>query len=274
MPRLRFLPLLLLSFSMQAQQAVRISDPSAIVLDPNLGNDPSAQAGMQAAGLSESVIAEAVRFSQASNWPDGLRTDSARTANHGAIANYTAFLICEYATGDGPLSIISIPTVYNYQMPEDLRTTNDLYLVVRATGLQMLISSPVKEPPSAGPSWRRLRPARILKPDAIYATFDLSDETEAMSALEKAGLSKSEIEAVVFRSHERNWPDGIDSFDERYPKLAHFKKYKAYRLARWADKVLLVIPAEANKKRPEGMRPYLDIYMVFDASAVKVSEKK
>lgn len=275
MPRLPLLLSVLLSTSViQAQHAVRISDPSAIVLNPNLGNDPAAQAGMQAAGLGESVIAEAVRLSNPSNWPAGLKTDSARTANRAAIANYTAFLVCEYATSSGPLSIVSVPVVYNYQMPEDLRGANDFYLVVQAAGLQMLIASPVKEAPSTGPSWRRLRPARIMKPDAIYATFDLKDEPGALSALEKAGLSRSEIEAVVFRSHERNWPDGIDSFDERYPKLAGFKKYKAYRLARWDDKVLLVVPAEANRKRPEGMRPYLDIYMVFDASAVKVSEKK
>ncbi len=274
MSRNLLLPFLLLPLGVLAQNAVRITDPGAIVIRPELSHDPSAQAGMQAAGLSETIIAEAERLSEPANWPIGLRTDSARAANRAAIANYAAFVVCEYSTDDGAVSLLSIPTAYNYQMPEDLRSQQDLYLVVRAFGLQMLITSPVKDPPSAGPSWRRLRPARILKPDAIYATFDLGDEPDALAAMEKAGLSRAEIEAVVFRSHERNWPDGIDSFDERYPKLQAFKKFKAFRLARWADKVLLVIPAEANKKRPEGMRPYLDIYMVFDASAVKVSEKK
>ena len=79
---------------------------------------------------------------------------------------------------------------------------------------------------------------------------------------------------MVFRSHERNWPVGIDSFEKRYPKLKDFKKLKAYRLAKWEDKVLLAIPSEANRKVPEGIRPLIDVYMVFLADAVQVKEKK
>lgn len=256
------------------QTAVRITDPSAIVLRPDLQSDAAAQAGMKAAGLSASVMADAARLSEPAQWPAGLRSDSARAANRSAIGNYTAYLVCEYATDEGALSIVSVPAAYNYQMPDDLRAAHDLYFVVRSTGVQATEAAVMRQPPSKGPAWRNLRPAKILKPDGVYATFDLADVPEAMAALEKQGLSESEIEAVVFRSHERNWPSGIDSFEKRYPKLASLKKFKAYRLARWGEKVLLVVPAEANRKAPEGLRPYLDIYMVFDATAVKVAEKK
>ncbi len=275
MQRLLLLALgIALGIAAHAQNAVRINDPSAIVLQPDLERDPAAQAGMKAAGLSASVMQAATRLSTASAWPAGLRTDSARMKNKAAVANYAAYVVCSYATDEGALSILSVPAANNHHMPEDLRSPSDFYLVLRPAGFTILDDNLTKEPPSKGPSWRNLKAARILKPDGVYATFDLGDVPEALDALDKQGLSKAEVEAVVFRSHERNWPDGIDSFEKRYPKLNQLKKYKAFRLARWDDKVLLVIPSELNKKAAAGLRPYLDIYMVFDSGAVQVKEKK
>lgn len=272
--RYLLLPLLGLAATAFAQTSLRIIDPSALVLQPDLGNDRAAQSGMQAAGLDPHLLQKAGQLSDPANWPVGLRTDSARMANKAAIRNYTAYLICEYATDEGSLTIVSVPMMANMHMPDELRARDDLYLVLRAGGTEVVEATAMKPPASKGPAWKNLRPARILKPEDVYATYDLSDDPEALAMLEKQGLSKPEIDAVVFRSHERNWPSGIDSFDERYPKLVDFKKYKAYRLARWDDKVLLVIPAEANKKVTAAMRPVLDIYMVYNAGAVKVKEKK
>ena len=275
--KFRTIPILLafcLAQALFAQSPARINDPSAIVLQPDLGRDPAAQAGMQAAGLSGNLIQDAVKMSDPMLWPPGLRTEESRMANRGAIMNYAASLLCSYSTEEGPLAIIAIPASANRHMPEDLRASSDFFLVMRPAGFTIIDETVAKDPPSKGPSWRNLRRAQILKPDGVYATYDLADVPEAMEALDKQGLSKAEIEAVAFRSHERNWPDGIDSFEKRYPRLKQLKKLKAYRLARWSDKVILVIPADQNKKAPLGLRPYLDIYMVFDATSVKVADKK
>jgi hypothetical protein len=95
-----------------------------------------------------------------------------------------------------------------------------------------------------------------------------------VEALRKRGMSQAEIDAVVFRNHERNWPDGIDSFEERYPRLTDFKKYKCFQGAKWDDKILLIVPVEKNKKMPALMRPYVDLYFIYATSAVEVKEKK
>ena len=265
-------PVFGLALSATAQTGIRIVDPTALVLNPDLGNDRAAQTGMQAAGLDPALLQKAGLLGDPARWPTGLRTDSARMANKAALRNYTAYLICEYAADDGARSIVSVPAMGNYHMPDDLRANEDFYLVLRTGGTETIEATVMKPPASKGPAWKNLRPAKILAPEQVFATYDLTDDPEALATLEKQGLSKPEIDAVVFRAHERNWPDGIDSFDERFPKLANFKKYKAYRLAHWADKVLLVIPAEANKKIPEAMRPVLDIYMVFNAVAVEVKK--
>jgi len=104
----------------------------------------------------------------------------------------------------------------------------------------------------------------------LFASYMLADDAAGMQALTDAGLSSAEIDAVVFRSHERNWPDGIDSFNERATHIARFVKYKACVAASWDDKVVLIIPVERNRKLPRPMRPYVDIYMVYARDAVTI----
>lgn len=266
------LSLLISACSAHGQTGVRITDPTMLVAIPGLGND-AAKAGMQAAGLNIEAIDDMERLGTPSRWPIGLRTDSARTANRAAVRNYAAFLVCEYASDDGALTIVSVPAAANHHMPEDLRAPEDFILVVRPGGTELVEPAVTRIRPSKGPAWKNMRPARIVKPDDVFATYPLADDPGALAALEKAGMSQAEIEAVIFRGQERNWPDGIDSFNERYPRLGVFKKYKAFEAVRWADKALLVIPVEPNKKAPTGLRPYLDIYMVYNASAVEVKGK-
>ena len=272
----RPLPLLfaltILTLNSLGQNAVRIIDVSAIVLRPDLAQDRIAQAGMQAAGLTTERIGTITALSEPSLWPKGLSTDSARQANQGAVGNLVVNRLCEYNSEEGLMSIVMVPVADNYHMNEDLRCKSDLYLVMRSSGLVMVEPAVVRSVASKGPVWDRMPKAKILRPDEVYATYDLSRDTLALAELERKGFSQPEIDAVIFRSHERNWPEGIDRFDERYPNLKEFKRYKAFAAATWDGKVLLVIPAEANKKAKPGLRPYLDIYMVYAASAVSVKE--
>lgn len=273
-PRILIAAALLAALSASAQSGARIADPQALVPRPDLASDAGAQAGLKAAGHGPELIARINRLSEPDAWPEGLRTDSARAANRAALRNYAVARMCDFSNEEGAYTIVSVPAALNYHMPDHLRAKDDFYLVLRAGGVEAIDAEALREKPSKGPAWQRLRPARIVRPDAVFATYDLGDDPEALAALEKQGLSKAEIDAVVFRSHERNWPDGIDSFTERYPRLELFKKYKAFRLARWSDKVIVVIPAEANRKAPRDIRPYIDVYMVFTADAVKVQERK
>jgi hypothetical protein len=195
-------------------------------------------------------------------------------ANRLYFRYYKAHRLCEYATEYGMQSIVTVPAAENQHMPEDLRSDSDLVFVIRSEGLENTPDAPAPLPPSRGPGWKALPQAKILKADAVYATYDLASDTVLTGLLEKKGLSQPEIDAVVFRAHERNWPEGIDSFDERYPRLEKVKRYKVRELAHWKDKVLVVAPAELNKKLPVALRPYMDIYLVYNRSAVKVKEPK
>jgi len=257
-----------------AQDNVIITDIAQLIRKPDLAQDPAVRSGMQAAGVAEDRMQSALANGRDTNLPLGLSTDSARAANASAVKNYSAHKVCAYADEAGAKVIVQVPVSENYHMPEDLRSKQDLYLVLPESALETALTDAQRPKPSMGPSWRRMKEARITSPDGVYATYDLASDPAILADLSEHGMSQPEIDAVVFRCHERNWPEGIDSFERRYPKLKQFKKYKAYEAAHWEDKVLLVIPFEMNKRLPIGLRPHMDIYMVYAKNAVEVKEKK
>ncbi|MBL7952117.1 MAG: hypothetical protein JNM62_10395 [Flavobacteriales bacterium] len=257
-----------------AQDAVRITDIAQLVRKPDLAQDQAVRSGMQAAGVAEDRAQKALALGKANDLPTGLRTDSALAANAAAVRNYNAHKVCSYADETGAKVLVQIPASENYHMPEDLRSREDIFLVLPEAALETALTDGQRPKPSKGPDWKRMREVRIISPDGVYASYDLGADSTILKELGSNGMSQPEIDAVVFRSHERNWPEGIDSFDRRYPKARDLKKYKAFQAATWDDKVLLVVPVEMNKRMPVTMRPHLDIYMVYARSAVEVRSKK
>lgn len=265
---------LLLPLCATAQQQVRIIDALAIRKSDGPLKQKNALAGLQAAGVSEEEQATVVSNSAPEVWPVGLANDSIRTADAPYIRNYNAFRLCGFMEDTIPWSIVMLPAKENLHMPEELRPTADLFLLVPDNALEDV--KPARQRPeiSRGPAWKNRAQARILNPDDLYATYDLQRDDAGLQAMRDQGMSPAEIDAVVFRCHESNWPDGINTFDERYPRLAQFKKYKGYVGAMWADKVLVIVPAEKNRRMPILMRPYVDIYMVYAKSALLIKNKK
>ncbi|MCB0765398.1 MAG: hypothetical protein R2815_09480 [Flavobacteriales bacterium] len=264
---------LLASSWLSAQNDLRITDVTALsgTIDP--ATDKAAMAGLQAAGLPDEQVKEVMAHASPDQWPPGLRTDSARTANATAARNYVAQRVCTYLDSDRTMEVVRIPVMANIHMPDELRMPHDFHLLLPSTSVEVMQAVAQRPKPSKGPAYGSLPSARITRPDGVFATYDLSTDPAAIAALEKRGLSGPEIDAVVFRSQERNWPEGMDSFAERASRSDKFKKFKAYRAAKWDGKVLLIIPAEANKRLPQVLRPYLDIYMVFEEEAVAVAGK-
>ena len=267
------LALIPFTFDLSAQTEVRITNVSALNAPVNIGEDPIAKAGIQAQGVEQERMEEVINYSRPAAWPIGLRTDSARIVNAEMVKNYVAFLVCTYHTAEIPMVIVRIPAASNIHMPEHMRMGQDFYVVVTEDDVISAPSSVSIPKPSKGPAYGRLPKAKITKPDGVYATYDLSKDPKALEELERRGLNKQEIDAVVFRSQQRNWPEGIDSFEDRFPNLAKFKKFKAFSAAKWDGKVLLIIPAEKNKKIYPTLRPYLDIYMVYEENSVAVAGK-
>ena len=258
----------------QAQQQVKIIDPTFLDKGFSLHKSKPGEASVKASGLTHEQQDLVMQYCDEAHWPSGIRNDSARKANAPYVQNYVAYRVATFVEDSVMRSVIMVPAPGNIHMPEDMRPLADFYLVMPEKALQEVAAAKPRPSISRGPNWKNNRTASIIKADDLYATYDLANDSAGLQALAKRGMSQPEIDAVVFRSHERNWPDGIDSFDERYPRIADFAKYKCYLGAKWDDKVLLIVPVEKNKKMPALMRPYVDLYFIYSASAVVIKEKQ
>lgn len=265
---------LVLAVGAQAQQQVRIVDPAVLDNPQPVRKSRGAEPAMRLVGLPIEQQTLVVQYGEREFWPEGLRNDSLRKSNAAYIQNYACFRVASYMEDSITKSLVMVPAKENIHMPEALRPLNDFYLVLPEPAVNEVNTGKPRPEISRGPQWKHLATATIILPEELYATYDLSQDSVALATLANKGMSQAEIDAVVFRSTDRNWPDGIDSFDERQKLLPKFTKYKAYVGAKWADKVLLIIPVEKNKKQPTLMRPYVDLYFVYNQSAVRIKEKK
>jgi len=270
--------LLTLSFafisSLFAQQEVKITDAKALADAPNVRKDKAVQEAMRTAGFSDEETELILQYGDRDQWPEGIRTDTGRAVNAPYVQNYVGFRLCEFQEDTSRMSLVMIPAKSNIHMPEGMRPLADLYLVLPDRALKNAEVPKPRPTISRGPQWKKNAKVKIIKPDQLYAAYDLALDTVGRRAWYKAGMSRPEIDAVIFRSTERNWPDGIDSFEKRYPMLEKFKKYHAYLGARWDDKVLLIVPVEKNRRMPVLMRPFVDLYFIYTATGVEVRGKK
>lgn len=274
MRSLLFLPVLLVSAALCAQQEVRITDAQALSGALDVRKTKEAQEALQAAGFPKEEISTITEYGDRAKWPEGIRTDTARASNEPYIINYAGFRLCRFTKDTVSLAVVMIPAAYNLHMPDVMRPIGDFYMVLRDDALTNAEKPKARPAVSRGPRWESLPKAKIVMADRLYGNYILGNDSAALKALEGRGLSKAEIDAVIFRSTERNWPDGIDSFEKREGKQKQFRRYRAYLGAEWGDKVLLIVPTAKNRHMPVTMRPYMDLYFVYSAKAVKVGKRK
>jgi hypothetical protein len=256
------------------QQQVKIADARVLDNPEPVRKSHGAESALEAAGVTAEQMAQVLSYGDADHWPEGIKTDSLRLRNQPYIQNYACFRVASYPEDSLTKTIIMVPARENIHMPEAMRPLSDFYLLVPESAITEVNTGKQRPEISRGPKWKNLAPAKILRPEDLYATYDIGRDSVALKALADRGMSQAEIDAVVFRSTDRNWPDGIDSFEERQKLLPKFKKYKAFLGAKWDDKVLLIVPVEKNKKQQILMRPFVDLYFVYNASAVEVKAKK
>ncbi|MFZ1689331.1 MAG: hypothetical protein WAU70_18055 [Flavobacteriales bacterium] len=271
--RILSIPFVVLPLLCLAQAPVRIIDPTALDPTRDLRRDRQAMAGLQASGLTGDEQDLVADQSSTSIWPTGLLNDSARSVNAARIKDYSAFRLGNFLRDTVRMAVVMIPAASNLHMPDELRPIADLFLALPEKAISNANTGTPRPRISRGPRWKSLREARIIKPDELFATYELAADSAAKTAMLRT-MSESEYDQVVFRSNETNWPDGMNTFDERFPRIQEFKKYKAYASARWEDKILLIVPAEKNKKMGALLRPYVDLYFIYSKSAIEVKEKK
>ena len=109
----------------------------------------------------------------------------------------------------------------------------------------------------------------IQNPGDLYSTYEFtkSDRKELI----EQGFKDELIRKIEKMSIESAWPEGIADLDGRLEMRDAFKTYKAFKVAQIGagEKVILAIPAKANKKMSPKMRPSQDIFFVMGATGIK-----
>jgi hypothetical protein len=256
-----------------AQEQVKITDATALATAPDVRKDKAAVEAIRTGDFSNEEIVQILQYGDRDQWPEGIRTETARLSNEAYIVNYACFRLAAFREDTTMMALLMVPAASNLHMPDAMRPLADFYLVVPENAVRNAEVKRTRPAISRGPHWTKLPKAKIIKPDELYGAYDLASDSAGLEALAKRGMSRPEIDAVIFRSTETNWPDGIESLTKRAPLLPKFPRYHAYLAARWDDKVLLIIPVEKNRRMPVAMRPFVDLYFVYKASAVKYKSK-
>ena len=143
-----------------AQENLRIIDIRTVSTANGLASDKAALAGLQAAGIAEQRVQEALALAKPEQWPTGIRSDSARTENRMAARNYTAHRFCSYADTTGSHVVVWVPAKENVHMPEDLRPRQDLYLTLPEDAVERSLTDAQRAKPSKGRAGATCPPPR------------------------------------------------------------------------------------------------------------------
>ncbi len=109
----------------------------------------------------------------------------------------------------------------------------------------------------------------IQNPGDLYSTYEFS-KSDRRELIEQ-GFKDELIRTMEKMSIEAAWPAGIADLAGRFEMRDAFKTYKAFKIAHIGagERVILVIPAKANKKMSPKMRPNQDIFFVMEATGIK-----
>ena len=101
----------------------------------------------------------------------------------------------------------------------------------------------------------------------LFSTYKFTDadKKELINQL----LNKNLVEQIITYSKEENWPDAINSLEDRLRSRTTMLKYHFYKVAVIGNKTVLSVPPEKNRHMPYGFVPAGAMFMVFKSSSLK-----
>lgn len=114
---------------------------------------------------------------------------------------------------------------------------------------------------------RKCAAVSITDPGEMYSTYELSSEEQG--DILKSGVSEDLMGDILGYDNEGSWPEAMTNLDSRLENAAVIMKYKAFKVATWDSKCVLVIPAKYNANMPQGFAPDHDFYMIINKIGIK-----
>ena len=100
----------------------------------------------------------------------------------------------------------------------------------------------------------------------MYSTYNIteSEQTEVKRQLTDKGL----MSEIIRYSKENQWPDAVNTLDERLENRSVMMKYNFYKVASFGNKTIVAIPQEKNKHMPAAYIPQGPMYIIFASKVI------
>lgn len=100
----------------------------------------------------------------------------------------------------------------------------------------------------------------------LYSTYKLTKDDRR--ELSSQFSNKSLVDQIATYSLEENWPDAVNSLNERLKVRATMLKYHFYKVGTFGNKTVVAVPASKNRHMPSGFVPAGAMYMIFKNNVV------
>ncbi|HEX4956756.1 MAG TPA: hypothetical protein VFV46_01155 [Lacibacter sp.] len=113
---------------------------------------------------------------------------------------------------------------------------------------------------------KKVKEVQVTDIAELYSTYKLTkeDRRELSSQLSNQSL----IDQIATYSQEENWPDAINTLNDRLKVRATMQKYHFYKVGTFGNKTVVAVPASKNRHMPDGFVPAGALYMIFKNNVV------
>jgi hypothetical protein len=95
---------------------------------------------------------------------------------------------------------------------------------------------------------------RIVDPGEIYSTYDLRNDDQARNEVRAQGVTDAGWQEILRLANESQWPAGIQDVTGRSTRRDEIRRYRAFRIANFRDKVILLVPSDQGSAVPADMQ--------------------
>jgi hypothetical protein len=144
-------------------------------------------------------------------------------------------------------------------MPNKLRAITSLLLLLIFWGSACI-------PSKFSFDGKKVKEVEVTDIAELYPTYKLTkDDRQELSS---QFSNKSLVDQIATYSLEENWPDAVNTLNERLKVRATMLKYHFYKVGTFGNKTVVAVPASKNRHMPVGFVPAGAMYMIFKNNVV------
>lgn len=113
----------------------------------------------------------------------------------------------------------------------------------------------------------------ITDPGELYSTYQISENEISLIKSTNKKITGGLIDDIIADHLETAWPSSLQILSNRVDNPDIVMSYATYKISKFDDKYIIIIPASLNKGMENGWSPQKDVYFVIGESGVSETKK-